>query len=318
MGKNIFVIGFTAIVVVAHAHNGVAQANSNPVTTSTTSATKVEIPKTPKVASYYGYSFRSFVGVSNPGPINLKDGDMQMHILALKYNMSEKWGWRVGSAYLVHNFNILDKRLAGNTKMQNIHVEGFSDLRLSAIYIALKDKTQSLDFSLGLNLPTAVTLKNDDGKALPPQEQFSSGTYDIMPVVNYSYNLNDWAFSEKLDAVFHTGENSIGYRLGDDFGFTTAVSYTAVPWLTPILSARYTDRKDLAVNNFWNPRSTNIRYGSGWEGAVGFRSGLPLTSNQNVRLGFEAGAPIFRTSRTSQYVVGETLWYASTNLTATY
>ncbi len=315
MRKNIFISIFVLASTSVFAQSVPTPPNTN---TTTTTTPLPETPATPKVVSFYNYSYRSFVGVANPGPVNLIDGDMHMHVLALKYNLNEKWSARAGSAYVIHTFNVFDKRVPTNPSMENIHVEGFSDLRLSTGYSAFKNKVESLDFSLGLNVPTAVTLRDEMGRPLSPQDQFSSGTYDIMPVINYSYNLDDWTFTEKMDAVFHTGKNSIGYRLGDDFGFTTAVSYNVKKWLVPVLSARYTDRKELAINEFWNPRGANLKFGSGWEGTFSLRSGLPLKADQSIRLGFEAGAPIFKTSRTSQYIIGETLWYVATNLTASY
>jgi hypothetical protein len=287
---------------------------------TTTTPTPVQ-NQPPKTSSFYGYQYRSFVGVANPGPVNLVGGEMQMHILALRYNIAEKIGVRVGAAYLIHTLNFTMKDMANPSaplKEETVYVEGFSDLRPSVIYTHYKDSTGSLDFSAGLNLPTSPILKEETGKPLPPQDQFSSGTYDLMLAANYSYNLSDWTFSEKMDGVFHTGQNSAGYRLGDDFGFTTAVSYNAKPWLVPVLSARYTDRKDLAINEYYRPQKANVKYGSGWEGYFVLRSGMPLKADQSLRLGFEAGAPIFKTSRTSQYIVGETLWYVATNLTATY
>ncbi len=319
MTRNIFIIAnlllMTAMATAQHTP-------MPPVGTSTTTTTQTKPPTPAKASSYYHYSYRAFTGVSNPGPINLINGDMHMHILALKYNFNEKWAFRVGSAYLIHTFNFTMKDMSNPgapPQPMTVNVEGFSDLRSSVLYTVFKDRIQALDFSFGLSLPTAAILKYEDsGKPLPPQEQFTSGTYDVMLVANYSHNIDDWSFSEKLDGVFHTGRNSAGYRLGDDFGFTTAVSYAIKPWLVPVVSARYTDRKDLAINEYWSPKKTNMKFGSGWEGTLSLRSGIPLKADQSVRLGFEAGAPIFKTSRTSQYVVGETLWYVATNLTATY
>lgn len=282
-------------------------------TSKTTASVPTPLPQPTKVTAFYGYSYRSFTGVNSNGPVVLNDGDMQMHILALKYNANEKWAFRVGSAYLIHalNFSMMKQPMT-------VNVEGFSDVRASTFYTFFKEKTQSLDMSLGLNLPTAPILKDDFGKPLPPQDQFSSGTYDLMAAVNYAYNLEDWSFVQKLDTVKHTGISPAKYRLGDDFGFTTAVSYTAYKYLTPTLSARFTDRKDLDVNNLEKPKSAKINYGSGWEGVLSLKSGMPLNKERNLMLGVEAGAPIFRTSKTNQYAVGQTLWYAMTNVTALF
>lgn len=312
-----FVIAFNLLLASA-----VASAQAPATTTTTTTVTPTKVPTPAKVISFYNYSYRSFTGVSNPGPINLTNGDMHMHILALKYNFNENWALRTGAAYLIHTFNFTMRDMSKPSvapQPMTVNVEGFSDLRSSVLYTAFKDRIQSLDFSMGLSFPTAPIINYEDsGRPLPPQEQFTSGTYDVMLVANYSHNIHDWGFAEKMDGVFHTGKNSAGYRLGDEFGFTTAVSYSVKPWLIPVFSARYTDRKDLAINEYWSPRKANVKYGSGWEGTFSIRSGMPLKADQSLRLGFEAGAPIFKTSRTSQYIVGETLWYVATNLTASY
>ncbi len=288
--------------------------------TSKTSTNQTQIPPAPpKVSSYYGYSYRAFTGVPNPGSVNLIDGDMHMHVLSLRHNINEKWSWRVGSAYLIHTLNFTMKVPGQPLQNMTVNVEGFGDVRTAALYTAYKNKVDALDFVLGLNVPTAPILKDEmTGKPLAPQDQFSSGTYDFMLAVNYAYNFNDWSFTEKLDGVIHTGKNSAGYRLGDDFGFTTAVAYNIKPWLVPVFSARFVDRKDLAVNEFHQPKKANVKFGSGWEGVLALRSGIPLKADMSMRLGFEAGAPVFKTSNTTQYTVGETLWYVATNLTASY
>lgn len=319
MRKNILKINLVSILVLTFTAT-VAVTQGTPTSTTTAPTTQTEIPTPPKVVSYYGYSYRSFVGVKNPGPVNLTTGDMQLHVLSLKYNFNQKWAARAGSAYLIHNLNMEDKRpVPANMRQDNVFIEGFGDVRAAALYTVKKEKTESLDFVLGLNIPTAVILKDDSGKYLPPQDQFSSGTYDPMIAVNYSRTFeNNVSIAQKLDWVFHTGISPAGYQLGDDFGATTSVSYSVKPWLIPALSARFTDRKDLAINNFHSPKRANVKFGSGWEGQLAIRSGMPLKADQSLRLGIEAGAPIFRTSNTSQYAVGETLWYIGSNLTATY
>lgn len=324
MKNNFFnVIMFASIInsVTVKAAEAPTPSNTLPNTTApaTTSTSTMETPqpakKPTKVTSFYGYTYRAFTGTGNGGPVVLDTGDMQMHILALKYHFNDRWALRVGSAYIIHTLNF---RMAMPKPMeQSVFVEGFTDLRASAQLTALKDDKQSLDFTLGLNLPTSPLLKDPEFHTpLPPQDQFSSGTYDVMATTTYSYNLEQWTFSEKLDAVIHTGVNAIGYRLGDDFGSTTAATFAYRPWLMGTVSARFTDRKPIPVNNMDKSIRADVKQGSGWEGAIAVRSGLPPING--IRIGFEAGAPFYNSSKTNQYTVGKTLWYASTNLTATF
>ncbi|MDZ4663190.1 MAG: hypothetical protein SGJ18_16385 [Pseudomonadota bacterium] len=270
------------------------------------------LPKPSKIISYYGYVYRSFVGLSaGNSPVFLKEGDMQLHVLALRYNFTDKWAMRAGSAYLIHdlNFSMMNQPMEA-------HVEGFSDLRVSVVHGIYKNAGHSAEATLGLNLPTSPILKDEEtGEALPPQDQISSGTTDLMTTLTYAFSPNSWTFAQKMDSVIRMGENSIGYRLGDEFGLTSSVSYAVKPYFVPSLSARYTDRKRLGVNHMSQPHKADKYTGSGWEGSVALRSGIPLGK---IMIGAEVGAPFFRTSNTTQYTLGRTLWFASTSVTATF
>lgn len=93
---------------------------------------------------------------------------------------------------------------------------GLGDTVVSVVYQA----THSLSLGLGLNIPSGSINENGamlEGKPqtrLPYTMQLGSGSYDVIPTLTYNFDAGAWNWGGQGMAVFRTGKNDNGYRLG--------------------------------------------------------------------------------------------------------
>ncbi len=105
--------------------------------------------------------------------------------------------------------------------------EGLGDIKLTALqtlYNSSKNHHQShhkVHLNIGLSLPTGSVDEKDDtpaglNKKLPYPMQLGSGTYDPMLGITYVNRSSSWSWGSQLNTVFRIGENSEGYRKGNE------------------------------------------------------------------------------------------------------
>lgn len=98
---------------------------------------------------------------------------------------------------------------------------GLADVKLSALYLLVKSKKQSVHLNLGVSLPTGSIETSDvtpasapDESQLPYPMQLGSGTLDLMPGITYLGQAPLLSWGGQLQGQLRLGENGQAYRLG--------------------------------------------------------------------------------------------------------
>ncbi len=285
------------------------------------------VPRKPEIiGALYSFSLRASEGSgqNSSSRHGLKNGFMQNHTFSLRYALNDSLAVRLSNSFVDNRVTFVK-----NNREQDMAVAGMSDLKTYLVWTIFKNPIDWLEWNVGLSLPTAV-LENDpqSGRPLPPFAQLGSGTLDLLTSFSYIYNLQKFVLSQKLEGVFHSGENSLGYRLGDDFGFSSTISYAFSSYFVPQFSLKYSDRKPQA--NGASVKALKIksvdddpvvqrnpfdRSGSSWEGSMAVRSVFTLAY---TRISVEAGTPVFHTSNSDRPAHGRTLWFGSINAAVSF
>ncbi|CAH9017704.1 DUF3570 domain-containing protein [Candidatus Nitrosacidococcus sp. I8] len=110
-----------------------------------------------------------------------------------------------------------------------------------------------IHLTTGLSAPTGhsgLTLNDQETDTSSPyfakalfyeyDMQLGSGTWDFLPSLTYTANLDRWSWGSQLDGVVHNGRNASGYALGDRFEAMTWGSYDIFNWLSFSMRGMYT------------------------------------------------------------------------------
>lgn len=201
----------------------------------------------------------------------------------------------------VHNGVVM-----GNEMDMRMKTNGLSDAKLHALYGLINEKRHHLLVSAGVNIPLGSVDRKGGSSSMYPDQRFpyamqlGSGTWDILPGVSYMFQKGIFTWSSQVTAVIRTGQNRIGYRLGDE---VTTNHWAAFSWAKNFSSSlrfegsimdniRGQDASLYAGNE---PAANPYNYGgkrvSGFVGTnFHFRKGF-LTGN---RIGVEYGIPFYQ------------------------
>ena len=136
---------------------------------------------------------------------------------------------------------------------------------------------------------------------LPYPMQLGSGTYDLLPGINYQVETAHWAVGGEIVATVRLGENDEGYTLGDRLAVGFWAHRSLARWLSLTSSVRGQSWGNISgADPELNPRivptaDPDLRGGERVEVAVGvsfFLGGGRGT--QGLRFAIEAGAPVYQ------------------------
>jgi hypothetical protein len=244
-----------------------------------------------------------------------KSMNMNMHMIMGMYGITNRL-----TVMVMVNYNVLSMQMdmyakgghhhAGNTETSNSHrmeSSGLGDLKAYALYGLLNTSNHQLLVSGGLNIPTGSILINgnaDDmmypNTRLPYSMQLGSGTFDILPCINYVYQHHKWTASSQVSAVLRTGKNAVGYRLGNEF---TSSSWLAYQWLSFLSSsvrlegalAKNITGKDATQYRYNEPSSDTDNYGGRkMTGYLGSVFHITKGALKNTGIAAEYGIPIYQ------------------------
>lgn len=198
----------------------------------------------------------------------------------------------------------------GNEQMTMKHTmqsAGLGDTKLYALYGIVNSGNNRLLVSGGVSLPTgSILVKGESGNMMYPNTrlpyamQLGSGTYDFLPCISYQYKQSRWSASTQVSAVLRTGENSVGYRLGNEY---TSNSWISCNWLSMVNSsfrlegvlAEPISGSDASLYRFAEPAANPVNYGgkrvSGYVGTSVF----PLKGAfETLGVSAEYGMPFYQ------------------------
>jgi hypothetical protein len=187
--------------------------------------------------------------------------DMEMHMVEVMYGITDDLTLMIMPQYMA--MDMTHQSSHGGGHIHKHRVEGFGDTDVMGLYSLYKKEDeanrQAVHLNLGLSLPTGsidetFTDHHDKVYNLPYQMQFGSGTVD--PIIGATYNgsMGDWSWGAQTLNTIRVGENSKGYRLGNE--------YTATGWI---------------ARNVTNFASLSLRLdGERWDDVSGRNTSLPL------------------------------------------
>jgi hypothetical protein len=203
-----------------------------------------------------------------------------------------------------HHHHAGGSESAGPHQMES---SGISDIKIYMLYGLLNKSNHQLLVSGGLSFPTGSILvagSADDmmypNVRLPYAMQPGSGTYDILPCINYLYQHKKWTASSQVSATVRTGENAVGYRLGNEYVSNNWVAYQWFSFLSSSLRLEGNIQQsikgiDHSQYTFNEPSSNTANYGGrkviGHFGSV-FR--LNKGFLKNAGFAAEYGVPLYQ------------------------
>lgn len=160
--------------------------------------------------------------------------DMEMHMFGLMYGATDDLTLMVMLPYMeksMQHVNRMGVHFETNTK-------GLGDIKLSGTYTLFESEldpnTHQRPYTLlanaGISTPTGSITERGDTPAgnnskLPYPMQLGSGTVDPVIGVTFLANYGDWGWGAQTNTILRFGENSEGYRLGNEYSATSWLSY---------------------------------------------------------------------------------------------
>ncbi|MBU3656284.1 MAG: transporter [Alphaproteobacteria bacterium] len=153
--------------------------------------------------------------------------DMEMHMVEVMYGITDDLTLMIMPQYMVMDMTHQSSHGGGHIHQHT--TQGLGDTEVIGLYSLYKKEDeanrQAVHLNLGLSLPTGSideTFTDHHNKVynLPYQMQFGSGTVD--PIIGATYNgsAGQWAWGAQTLNTIRVGENSKGYRLGNDYSVT--------------------------------------------------------------------------------------------------
>lgn len=256
---------------------------------------------------------------------------MDMHMLMAMYGLSDKltlmgmlnysaasmqMSMPEGTAH-THQMDGMDMGDNVSINMDNSS-SGIGDIKLHALYGLIDGVDHHFVLSAGVSLPTgSIQVKGKTnsmyaGQRLPYNMQLGSGTWDLLPGLTYVYSKDKATFSSQLTAVFRTGYNVVGYKLGNEAVFNSWLSYRWVSWFSNSLRVEgsLADRingRDPSLYPGNEPSAAPANYGGKRGSAfIGGKIHINTKYLSTSSIGAEYGIPLY------QYLNGPQMRVVST------
>lgn len=227
---------------------------------------------------------------------------MRMYMFGVMYAPSDKLTLMVMQNFIENKMelqNMMGMSFSTSSK-------GLGDLKISALYGLVSNERSSFHLNAAVNIPVGAVDNIDntpmmDNMKLPYPMQLGSGTVDFTLGGTYKGSISDWSWGLQPLASFRTGDNSEGYRFGNQFDLTGWVSYDVARWMS--LSGRFSgskmgelDGQDDDLNPMMAPPANTLN--SGYTKVRSYLGANWSFGNQPVwrdfKVGIEYGLPIYQ------------------------
>ena len=230
---------------------------------------------------------------------------MQMHMPGIMYAPAKRLTFMLMSNYLINEMN-----LAGMDGTQHYHqTKGIGDTRVSAVLGFWKAKKQSLHLNAGLNIPTGSITESESGHMhheghqmtkMPYPMQLGSGTWDALFGLTYLGQKPQFSWGIQALGTFRTGENSEGYRLGNQYRLNSWIAYKlndliSFSFRTTGISTEKITGSDAELMPMMAPTTNAMNFGGEQiNGNFGINFYVPFGTMKGLRIGAEYGLPFYQ------------------------
>jgi hypothetical protein len=246
--------------------------------------------------------------------------NMQMHMLMGMYGFTERL-----TGMLMFNYNhnsmgmtmipTMNHSMPGMDMTHNTDMTMFSsgigDTKLHLLYGLVKNTKSQFILGLGTSLPTgSIQVKGLSDDMLYPNErlaymmQMGSGSFELLPSLTLTNQINDFAYSIQGSSIFRLNTNNVGYRLGNEYHLNVWGAYN---WWKNVSSSIRIEGKlidaiegyDKTIYRFNEPSANTVNYGlKSVNALLGITYQFSNGFLKNTLFNFEYGLPIY------QYVNG--------------
>ncbi|MDB5272455.1 MAG: hypothetical protein JWO58_822 [Chitinophagaceae bacterium] len=238
---------------------------------------------------------------------------MDMHMLMAMYGVTDKLTLMAMVNYTVISMNMTSLTpvmsmpgmdMSSDVNM-NMKTSGLSDVKINALYSLVNSHSHHVLVSGGFSIPTGSIRVSGDANSMYPDHrlpydmQLGSGTWDILPVLNYIRQNDRISWSTQISSVIRTGYNSVGYKLGNE---VTWNNWLAFQWSRLFSSSLRLEGNASSAIKGYDPSFTYLTYepatnpanygGQHVNGYIG--TNIYLRSLLNSKLGVEYGIPFYQ------------------------
>jgi hypothetical protein len=156
---------------------------------------------------------------------------MEMHMFGAMYHADNNWSFMAMVPYVKQSMEHLIIPLS---RVFTARTEGLGDIKFFVAKDLSQNKDKILKLKLGISLPTGSVEKQDiipgGRQRLPYPMQLGSGTYDLIPGIEYSSNQQDWSWGTEFLWTYRTDTNTLNYDLGNRYDWNNWISKPVNNW----------------------------------------------------------------------------------------
>ena len=165
-------------------------------------------------------------------PVRPEHMRMALHMVEVMYGLTDRLTLM---AMLGYQQAAMESRTVQGTRFET-SASGPNDLQLAVHYALHPGATHYLVGLLGVQVPLGRVDVRDDtpmgtGQPLPYPMRPGSGTWDLVLGLTSIHRLGDWNLGVHGDALWRTGTNRYGYRLGHRVHAGAWVTYRVRAWM---------------------------------------------------------------------------------------
>lgn len=257
--------------------------------------------------------------------------DMQMHMIMPMYGITDRLTAMAMFSYNVNRMDMtplptlnpadLPPCCKASASTPNVcKSSGFGDTKLYLLYNLLSAGSQRLVMGAGVSLPTgsihakgATVQSNND--VLPYCMQLGTGSYDLLPSLAYTLQMNRFTVGAACQGNIKLGANTRAYHWGNEYSFSPWASYQFARWISTSLRAEYYSMDklygyDVSINqSSLNDATANVNNYGGQRGSgyIGINLYAPGDFLKGSRLLLECGMPFYQNTFGLQPSVKATL-----------
>lgn len=227
---------------------------------------------------------------------------MTMYMLGVMYAPTDQL-----TVMIMQNFVRNDMDLQNMMGMEFVtKSSGVGDMRIGALYGLHASSTSSFHLNTSVNIPVGNVANRYstpmvENMKLPYAMQLGSGTFDVSVGGTYKGSYNNWSWGAQPLFTIRTGENSQGYRFGNEWKIDGWLSNNLTRWVS--VSGRVMSQtmgsivgNDSELNAMMAPPANALN--SGFTRVNAYLGTNVSFGDQsfwrNIKIGLEYGMPIFQ------------------------
>ncbi|MBC76875.1 MAG: hypothetical protein CME64_12750 [Halobacteriovoraceae bacterium] len=147
--------------------------------------------------------------------------NMKMYMVGAMYGINEKITLGIMQGFMK---NTMEMEMAMNGMESESETEGLGDTSLSALYGIIDEPNLKLVGNLGLSLPVGSIDEEKNGMLLGYPMQLGSGSYGASFGATGIKYFDIYSAGVQVQGKTFLGRNDEGYRLGNEYAFTSWIS----------------------------------------------------------------------------------------------